>query len=289
MEQPQQRSAEWHAQRVGRVTGSIVGAILGVAPYLTRDECLRSMVRAYHNAPSEFTCNIATEWGTQNEAGAVWAYELETGNTVVPAYFETHEDWLGASPDGYIGEDGLLEVKCPFGIRKDLEPKLKSIANQPHYYGQIQVQLYVTGRKWCDFWQWTPHGQKLERVEYSQEWIDNNLPKLRQFHAEYLSEIDNPSHLEPIRKEISTQAARLLLDEYDQLSEAITNAEERRKEVMALLVGIADGKNAFVCGRKLTKVERAGSVKYADVVKKHLPDLDLTPYKGKSSEFWKLG
>ena len=284
----QQRSEEWFQARKGRVTGSMVGAILGCAPYMTREQAMRSMVRSYHGAESEFTGNVATEYGTANEDGARWQFELETGLTVEDAPFVPFEDWLGASPDGYVGDTALIEIKCPYGLRDKNPPEFKSIHDQPHYYAQIQVQLYVTKCIDCYFYQWSPFGSKLEIVCHDQNWIDQNLPILRQFYAEYLSEIDNPEHLEPLRKEINTQESRLLLDEYDQLSEAIDNATQRKKEVMETLQGMADGKSAMIWGRKLTKIEKEGSVKYAEVVKKHLPDLDLTPYKGKSSVSWRL-
>jgi len=286
MTTPQQQSPEWFKARKGRITGSMVGAILDCAPYMTKEEALRSMVRSYHVAPSEFTGNIATEWGNTHEDGARWEYELGTGNQVDPAFFDTKEDWLGASPDGYIGDDGLVEIKCPFGIRKDPEPKFKTIADQPHYYAQIQVQLYVTDRKWCDFWQWTPHGTRLERVKIDHEWLNENLPVLRQFYAFYLSELDNPDHLEPLRKEINTDAVKKMLDEYDQLGEAIANAQERQKEVKAAIIDAAGGSNALMWGRKVTKVERKGNVQYAKVPE--LKGVDLEPYRGKGSVSWKI-
>lgn len=284
----QQRSKEWFDARKGRVTGLMVGAILGCAPYMTREQAMRSMVRSYHGAESEFTGNVATEYDTANEDGARWQFELETSLTVDDAPFVPFEDWLGASPDGFIGIDCLLEIKCPYGLRDKNPPEFKYISEQQHYYAQIQVQLYVTGRAKCYFYQWGPYGAKLEIVPYDKEWIDKNLPILRQFYVEYLAELDNPAHLEPLRKEINTQDARLLLDEYDQLSEAIDNATQRKKEVMEKLQGMADDKSALIWGRKLTRIEKEGSVKYAEVVKKHLPDLDLTPYKGKSSVSWRL-
>lgn len=282
----EQQTPEWFKARKGRITGSMVGAILECAPHMTKAEALRTMVRSYHNAPSEFTGNIATEWGNANEDGARWEYGLETGNKVDPAFFDTKEDWLGASPDGYIGDDGLVEIKCPFGIRKDLDPKFKTLAEQPHYYAQIQVQLYVTGRKWCDFWQWTPHGTSLERVEIDHEWLDENLPVLRQFYAFYLSELDNPDHLEPLRKEINTDAIKKMLDEYDQLGEAIANAQDRQKEVKAAIVDATGGSNALMWGRKVTKVERKGKVQYSKVPE--LKGVDLEPYRGKGSVSWKI-
>jgi len=280
----EQRTPEWHLARKGRVTGSAVGAILGLAPYATRADILRSMVRQYHGAPSEFVGGPHIEWGVNNEPGAIWQYEMETGNKVEPAGFVPFEDWMGASPDGYLGSDGLLEVKCPYSLRGGGE--FKSIADQPHYYAQIQVQLYCTGRQWCDFYQWAPHGSKIERVYLSQDWLNENMPILRQFHAEYLSEIDNPEHLEPLRKELNTLEAKRVLDEIDQLADAIARATERKKELEADLVLMAGGQNANVWGRKLTKVERQGNVDYKKIPE--LKGVDLDPYRGKQSSYWRL-
>ena len=63
----EQRSEEWFNIRKGRVTGSAVGAILGIAPFAKQADILRRMVRDWHKAPSEFVGNIATQWGTMNE------------------------------------------------------------------------------------------------------------------------------------------------------------------------------------------------------------------------------
>ena len=99
--QSQQRTKEWFAARKGRITGSAVGGILGVSKYSKPSEILRRMVREYHGQPSEFSGNVATEYGTINEPNALADYELETGNTVVEVGFIQFNDWLGASPDGF--------------------------------------------------------------------------------------------------------------------------------------------------------------------------------------------
>lgn len=287
MTQHEQQSEEWFKQRIGKITGSRVGAILDLAPYSNRDDVLRAMVREYHGAPSDFSGNVATTWGNNHEAQALMEYERTTQNFVDKAYFVTHENgWLGASPDGYIEPDGLLEIKCPFSRRKD--NLFISISDQPHYYAQIQVQLYCTDREWCDFFQWSPKGYKLETVYYDGDWLTKTLPELKAFHELYVSELDNPEHLEPLRKEINTNASRLLIDEYDQLKDAIAMAQERQKEVMDELISMTNDKNALINGRKLTKVIREGSISYAKVVKDNCPDVDLEPYRGKQSESWRL-
>lgn len=285
-----QRSPEWHAKRVGRVTGSIVGAILGLSPYMTRADAMRSMVRAAIGADPEFTGNVATEYGTANEGTAIIDFQMTTELRVKPAYFVMHEDWLGASPDGYVSDGGLIEVKCPYGLRNDPSPIFKSPSEQPHYAAQMQVQMYVTKTTHCHFWQWSTHGTSLHRVEYDQSWIDKNLPRLRQFHAEYLDEVaNNPDeHRTPKRVEIDTPDARRMIAEWDDLNEKIEQLAERKKDLLADMVKAAGEKNALFAGRKLTMTERAGAISYAKAIKALCPNADLTPYQGKPSTFWQV-
>lgn len=283
----EQRTQEWFEARKGRITASSVGAILGHAPYATRDDVMRRMVREYHGAEPEFEGNIATEYGTRNESGALTEYILETGNKVESVGFVTREDWAGCSPDGLIGEDGGLEIKCPFGLRKDVVPAFKPLKEQPHYYDQVQFSLWVTGRKWWHFYQWSPSGTMLERVEVDELWQGFSLPNLRQFHAEYVDERKTPEiHLEPKRPIIDTPEARRIMAEYEQICEALDRAEERKKELLSNMAVIAMDRNVVFAGRNLTKIEKAGAIAYAKAVKALIPDADLEPYRGKKSSYW---
>jgi len=283
----EQRTEEWHAARKGRITASSVGAILGHAPYATRDDVMRRMVREWVGAEQEFEGNIATEYGTRNEAGALAEYMMETGNAVEAVGFITRDDWAGCSPDGLIGEEGGLEIKCPFGLRKDETPAFKSIFDQPHYFDQVQFSIWVTNRSWWNFYQWSPNGTSIEKVMWSGSWQDQNLPKLRQFYAEYLAEREDPAiHLKPKRPIIDTPEARRIMDEYDQLCDAVERAEARKKELMSDMTTIAMNRDVIFAGRKLTKIEKAGAIAYAKAVKALLPDADLEPYRGKKSSYW---
>jgi putative phage-type endonuclease len=188
----EQRTEEWFNIRKGRVTGSSVGAILGVSPFTKQADVMRRMVRDWHGAPSEFTGNIATSWGTRNEPGALIEYEMVSGNTVEPCAFYMFEDWLGASPDGLVGDKGLVEIKCPFGVRDKKPPVFKTAKMQVHYYAQMQIQLYVTERDWCDFYQWTPNGDWLELVERDEPFLNTALPVLKTFYDRYLIEREKP-------------------------------------------------------------------------------------------------
>jgi putative phage-type endonuclease len=283
---------ELSPERSGRVTASSVGAILGLSPYQTADDIMRRMVREYHDAPDEtpdFVKNVVFAYGHNNETLAKLTYTMTIGHEVRPSKFYKYEHWLGATPDGEVGVRGLLELKCPYGKRKG--GKLKTLDEQQHYYAQMQIQMLCAEKEWCDFYQWSPYHNDHWRVMYNQSWVDANLPKLKSFYERYLVERAGEAakkHLGPRLQTVDTAMAALLLDEYDQLSEAIDLATERKKEVLAELVKIAGDKSAEICGRKLTKVERAGSVSYAKAIKELLPNADLAAYTGKPSEYWIL-
>lgn len=275
--------------RLGRITGSMVGAILGLSPWQTPDDALRAMVREWHGAPPEFTGNIATEYGKRHEPLAKMAFLAKTGNLIEDCGFIIHpeHDWLGATPDGLVGLDGVAEIKCPFGLRKDLEPNFKTAAEQPHYYAQMQVEMHCTGRELCHFYQWTPHGDALEIVRISEEWWDANLPKLVAFYKRFMDSVGNPEpFLAQLRTPLDGDHTAKLLAEWDECKAAIDDAEARKKEILAELVALAGEKDAEVHGRKLTRVERKGAVDYGRVPE--LNGLDLEPYRKAGSEFWKL-
>lgn len=283
-----QKSPEWFAARRDRITASSVGAILGNNPYRTRADAMRDMVREHHGAEREFKGNVATEYGTNNEAGALTEYRIETLHDVEQVGFIIREDWAGCSPDGLVGDKGGVEIKCPYGLRNEDQPAFKSLAEQPHYFDQVQFTLWVTQREWWHFYQWSPNGTKLETVYPDEEWQAGNLPRLRQFFAEYLEERDNSEHLQPRRVEINTPQAASMIAELDDLNARAAEIVERKRDLMDSIVSLAGGTDAIFAGRKLTCVEREGPIAYARVVKDHLPDLDLSSYRGKASRYWKI-
>jgi len=285
----EQRSEAWFEARRGRVTASNVGAILGHSPHRSRKDVMRGMVREYHGADREFQGNVATDWGTQNEAGAIIDYKLKTMHDVKAIGFVEREDWAGASPDGLVGKDGGIEIKCPFGIRTAHCPvPFKTLAEQPHYYDQVQFTLWVTQRQWWHFFQWTINETKLEIAKVDQDWVDSNIPRLRQFHAEFLSEIDNPEHLEPRHPVIDTPEAKSLIADWEKVNANIEALLERKRNLIDSLVSLAGDRNALIAGRKLTLVEREGAIAWARVAKDHCGDVDFEPYRGKASRFWRL-
>lgn len=285
----QQRSKEWFEARRGRVTGSVAGAILGLSPFSTREDALRSMVRSWHGAEDEMKPNIATRHGTAHEDGAIVDFQMETGIGVEQVGFLPYEDWLGASPDGLTDDGGVLETKVPFSLRKSEAPNFKTLAEQPHYYAQVQVEILCANASHGWFWQWSAHGFDLERVEIDQAWRDENLPRLKQFHAELMDAIRTPDeYLAPRRKVIDTLEASKLLREYDEMVEAEERARGRKAAILEELVHMAGNGDAEVCGRKLTRVDRAGAISYAKALAELAPGADLEKWRGQKSSFWQL-
>jgi len=285
----EQRTKEWFAARVGLVTGSRVGAILGLAPYQTRKEVMRAMVREHHGAESEFVGNVATVYGTNNEQNAIDDFHMfeDLGKIEEVGFIKHPEfDWLGASPDGFIGDDTVVEIKCPFSLRNEELPFFKTAAEQPHYYAQMQIELECSERTKCLFIQWTPAAYKIEEVAYDGGWMDENLPELAVFYKEFLKEIESPEkHLEPKIKEIKRDD---IARQYREAKEALETAQEDMKQVKDLIIKTAGNNNSVsISGIKAAKITRKGSVKYASIPE--LKGVDLDSFRGPGSTYWKVG
>lgn len=294
----QQRTAEWQQQRTMRITGSRVGAILGLSPWQKPKDVMREMVRQYHGAPSEFNAQFVADHGVFNEQRAMLCFMRETGLQVEECGFFEYGDRMGASPDGLTSDGGVLELKVPYSLRNGGE--FKSLAEQPHYAAQVQMEMLATGRKHAYFAQYiAPKGDPLaldyvpeqisiEKVAINESWIDENLPTIEGFYEQLLLELDNPEHLSPLRVQIDTDEAQKLLDELDTIRERLKVDAEREKELIAELVKLAGEKDAEIHGRKLTLVKRAGSISYSKAIKELLPDADLEKWRGKATEFWRV-
>jgi putative phage-type endonuclease len=275
-------------KRIGRITGSAVGAILGLSPWQSADNVLRGMVRAWNGAPTEWAGSIATEYGHTHEPLAKMDFLARTGELIEDCGFMTHplHPWLGATPDGLVGLDGVAEIKCPFGLRNDPEPQFKTALDQPHYFAQMQIEMYCAGRELCHFYQWSEHGDAYEIVRISEYWLFDNLPRLKAFHDRYMAELYNPAHIDPLLQEIGGEQAAALLAEWDECKVSIDAAEASKKEILTALVALSGEKDADICGRKLTRVERKGNVDYAKIPA--LQGLDLEQYRKAGGEYWRL-
>lgn len=278
-----QRSKEWFQKRKSRITGSIAGACLGVNPWMKPGEAMRSLVRDALNAEREFTGNIATEYGVRNEDHAIKCLEIDHDLEVKETGFHTYEDWLGASPDGLIGDDTVLEIKTPYGLRNGGE--FKALREQPYYYAQVQLEMLCTGRIKAIFYQWAPHAQKIEYINLDHEWLSINLPKLSVFHQQFLNELKNPKkYLEPKVKTVRCDLFQSLVEERKELLEHA----KRLKEVESQIKQFAEheGTDLEGFGVKVSKVVKKGNVDYKSIPA--LKGLDLEEYHKPPSEYWMI-
>ena len=174
----QQRTPAWHAARNGKLTASNIGAALGLCPWTSRTQ-------AYNRAMGleKFMGNDATRWGTQNEPNGILAYSAHTGNIVqnTGLHVHPHIAWLAGSPDGLIGTEGILEVKCPYWRKKNGSRLHDTIP--PHYYLQINLCMECSNRNWCDFITWSPEGYKIYRVSRDTSLHEQLLPFYLSFFA----------------------------------------------------------------------------------------------------------
>lgn len=156
----EQGSIEWHAQRCGKVTASRVADVVAKTKTgwgASRANYLAELVaETLTGVPAVSFSNAAMQWGTDTEPQARAAYEFFTDNTVELASFVDHPTiaLTGASPDGYVGADGLMEAKCP-QTATHIETLLGATVPAT-YLTQIQWQLACTERKWCDFVSFDP-------------------------------------------------------------------------------------------------------------------------------------
>lgn len=291
----EQRTPEWFAQRKGKITGSVAGAALGLNPYMTPMQLIRRMVREYHGLESEFTGNIATEYGSLHEPLAQMEFVTKYGYAVHEVGFYVHPDyaWLGASPDGVFenskGEECLLEIKCPFGLRNEPSPQFKPLEEQPHYYAQVQIEMACTGVNQLYFYQWNQYADRLEIVTFNKAWFEDAIVRLFKFYELYLHELKNPIHLDDLVQTIDTDESLKLLQQYDNVCEVLDNATKAKAELLQQIVELSKSQNSVIHGRKLTQVKRDGAISYAKAIKDLLPDADLTKYKGQPTTYWKLG
>lgn len=283
-----QRSVEWFEQRVGRITGSRSGAILGLNPWQSRDDVMRDMVREFFGADKEFTGNAATEWGTNHEAEALSVFEEVTGEIVEEAGLIVHPDisWIAASPDGLVGDDAGLEIKAPYS------GKLKSIEDQPHYMAQIQLCMAVTGRDRWHYFGWTPSDYIHEVVERDPDWLDKNMDSFVSFIDDYIEIIDDKEKAEDYLNEKNMDLSadtswQTAAEVYLQAKEAAAEAEKHLKAAKAKLTKIAQSTGAQKVsglGVQAYQCERKGSIDYAKVPE--LESVDLEQYRKQSSTYW---
>lgn len=190
----EQRSPEWFAARAGKVTASRVADIVAKTKtgysasrvnYMAQLICERLTGQA-----QEGFQNAAMQWGTDTEPLARSAYEMERDVFVTEVGMVNHPtiEMAGASPDGLIGDEGLIEIKCP-NTATHIENLLSNTA-PTNYVIQMQWQMACTGRKWCDFVSFDPRmPEDLKIMVVRVQRDDEQIAKLEDEVIKFLDDL----------------------------------------------------------------------------------------------------
>jgi hypothetical protein len=189
----EQGTDEWHKLRLGKFTASDGQAIATNGKGL-ETLCFEKVAEIFTGKTKDPYTNADMERGKELEEMARNSYEIETGIVVKRIGFVELTEYIGCSPDGTIGEDGLQEIKCKNDAnyaRYAFERKI----DKDHYW-QMQMQMYCMDRKWCDYVVFNPNFVEksiiIERVERNDEEIKKlieGLEKGTKFVEEVLQKI----------------------------------------------------------------------------------------------------
>lgn len=195
----EQRSAEWFQARLGKATASRFKDVLaklrnGTESASRKNYRAQLVIERLTGQQAERFTSQAMIWGTETEDLARLAYTLATTNLVEEVGFIQHPSLqAGASPDGLVGLDGQIEIKCR--LTAGHIETLRSGHMPPEHLPQVQGQLWITGRKWCDFVSYEPTLPEnarlfIERIERDDEYIANLEAELVKFLEDVDSETE---------------------------------------------------------------------------------------------------
>jgi putative phage-type endonuclease len=156
----EQRTDEWFKSRLGKVTASRIADVVARtrtgyaasrANYMAQLVCERLTGKQ-----AESFSNAAMEWGVEQEGPARDAYSAKVGELVTEVGFISHPTipMAGASPDGLVGTNGCVEIKCP-STATHIEYLFDRDPPQKYFY-QMQWQMACTGTEWCDWVSYDP-------------------------------------------------------------------------------------------------------------------------------------
>ena len=200
----EQRSEDWFAARLGKVTASKVADVIAKTKTgysASRENYMAQLIceRMTGQRQESFT-NAAMEWGTETEPLARAAYEAHKGVLVNEVGLIDHPfiPMSGASPDGLVDIDGILEIKC-MATHNHFDTLLKGEVPSK-YLPQIQWQLACTNRLWCDFVSFDPRAPEglqlfVKRVERDDKYILELEAEVNKFLEEMESRIEKLNKL----------------------------------------------------------------------------------------------
>lgn len=188
-----QGSEDWKNIRCGVITASRFKDVLAKGQGKTRSAYMKQLVaEMLTGEPLETYVSTEMKWGTETEPQARSVYELDNAVEVEEVSFIKYGELsVGVSPDGLVGNNGVLEIKCPSTVTH-IDTLLYGKMPQCHT-AQVQGQLWVSEREWCDFVSFDPRIKTDKsyfcvRVYRDEEYIKNLKSEVTKF-AEELHEL----------------------------------------------------------------------------------------------------
>lgn len=194
IEMMEQRSDDWFAARLGKVTASSLYKVLAKTKTgygADRGNYMTQLVlERVTNTKADSYTNAAMQWGIDQEPFARAAYEAAKGVLVDEVGFVPHPtiEMAGASPDGLVRNDGMVEIKCP-DSKTALECWLSDSPVEGKYFAQMQWQMRCADRAWCDYVVFDPRMPAkaqlfVTRVMRDDEWLATTEKEVVKFLAE---------------------------------------------------------------------------------------------------------
>ena len=200
----EQRTEEWFAARIGKVTASRVADVIAKTKSgysASRDNYMAQLIceRLTGQQGESFT-NAAMTWGTETEPLARSAFEAYADVMVEEVGFVPHPsiEMSGASPDGLVGAEGMLEIKCP-NTATHIDTLLTQTVPSK-YITQMQWQMACCERQWCKFVSFDPRLPQdlqlfVKRVEFDPEYVAMLEKEVIQFLAELDDKVNKLTNL----------------------------------------------------------------------------------------------
>ena len=243
----EQGSEEWLKIRCGKVTASHFSDVMSKGQGRKTYMLKLAAERATGVVQPSFK-NEAMQWGNDQEPFARACYEQVTGNKVEQVGFVEHSDYVGVSPDGLVGSDGLVEIKCP-------NPSthigyIESGKLPAKYKAQVQGQMWACDRAWCDFVSYDPrngdNGYFCVRVERDRKYIGELVAALDKFVDE----------LKEIVKTNGTASEIRVMPDWDKISLGICRTVILCAEIQKNGMDSILGNTAAEMNSRLSRIEK---------------------------------
>ncbi len=195
MHNMEQGTVAWHEARLGKATASKISDVMAKTksgPSASRATYAGQLIaERLSGRPTECFISPAMAHGTETEATARDAYRMHCLCEVAEIGFVDHPTiaMSGASPDGLVGDDGLVEFKCP-NSATHIDTLLKKVIPSK-YVTQMMWQMACTGRAWCDFASFDPRlPEHMQLIVIRLHRDDAMIAEIEAEVAKFLTEID---------------------------------------------------------------------------------------------------